>query len=107
RPAAVRSRVERRLLRARTDLRRPVVDGRRREHARDDLPAARAGHVPEPDAALLLRAARDRGGAPLCVAAAHARPRLPRAAAQARLPLLRRPARRVAAALAAPLLDLR
>ena len=42
------------------DLQRHLVDGRRDQLHRHDLQAARAGHVVEPDAALLLRDARGR-----------------------------------------------
>src|SRR5207249_4414133 len=67
----------------------------------------RPGDVDEPDAALLLRDAGSVAVADLRAAVADDRPRLPGAAAEPRLPLLRRRARWRSAALAAPVLALR
>ena len=91
----VQPRLEHRLLRARADLHRHLDDARRDQLRRHDLQAPRARDVAEPDAALLLRDPRDVVLADLRAAVAHGRPRVPRAAAQGRLPLLRR--RRTAA----------
>ena len=107
RPAHLRPRVERRFLRARVDLQRDRIDRRGDQPRHDHLQAPRAGHVSQPHAALLLRDPRRRLRAPVRAARADDRPRLPRATAQARLPLLRHRLRRAAVALAASLLALR
>ena len=75
---ALRPGARHRLLRARADPERRLVDRRRRQLPGDDRQASRSRDVAEPDAALLLRDPGDVVLAGVRPSRAHDRPRVPR-----------------------------
>ncbi len=103
----VRPRARDRLLLPRDHLQRDRVEPHGRELHRDDPQDAGARDVLQPDAALLLRLPRSVVRAPVRAALADGGRDLPLPRPQRRDALLRRRERRVGAAVAAPVLDLR